>query len=124
MIVKTLFICSWSKFSLESWVRLRVHNLSLALLLPRRTFLLESRLVLDSHHMAAACALLDVTLCCLEHATQLIQALFSPVHVVVRDEVSIARRQRGKNEISGQLLVKWEAQLLQASPTSMINQPS
>ena len=63
--------------------------------------------------MAATCAFLDVTLCHFEHAAQLIQAILSPVHVVVRDEVSIARRQRGKNEVSGQLLAKWEAQLLQ-----------
>ena len=63
--------------------------------------------------MAATCAFLDVTLYCFEHAAQLIQAFFSPVHMVVRDEVTIARRQRGKNEISGQLLAKWEAQLLQ-----------
>ena len=63
--------------------------------------------------MADTCAFLDVTLCRFEHAAQLIQALLSPVHVVVRDEISIARRQRGKNEVSGQLLAKWEAQLLQ-----------
>jgi hypothetical protein len=35
------------------------------------------------------------------------------VHVVVRDEVPKARRQRCKNKISGQLLAEWEAQLLQ-----------
>ena len=64
---------------------------------------------MDSHHMAATCAFLDVTLCRLEHAAQLSQALLSPVHVVVRDEVYTARRQRGKNEVSGQLLAKWEA---------------
>ena len=78
MTIKALIICSWSRFSLGCRVWLRVRNLSLALLLPRRTFLLESRLVLDSHHMAAACALLDVTLCYLEHSTQFSQALFSP----------------------------------------------
>ena len=48
--MKSLIICSWSRFSLECRVWLRVRNLSLALLLSRRTFLLESRLVLDSHH--------------------------------------------------------------------------
>ena len=112
--MKELLVYSWSRFSLGCRVWLGVRNLSLALLLlPRRTFLLESRLILDSHHMAATCAFLDVTLCCFEHATQLIQAILSPVHVVVRDEVYIARRQRGKNEVSGQLLAKWEAQLLQ-----------
>ena len=67
--MKELIICSWSRFSLGCRVWLRVRNLSLALLLSRRTFLLESRLVLDNHHMAAACALLDVTLSCLEHST-------------------------------------------------------
>ena len=87
--MKALLVCSWSRFSLGC----RVCNLSLALLLlPRRTFRLESKLILDSRHMATTCAFLDVTLCRLEHVTQLIQALLSPVHVVVRDEVSIARR--------------------------------
>ena len=38
--MKSLIICSWSRFSLECRVWLRVRNLSLALLLPRRTFLL------------------------------------------------------------------------------------
>ena len=108
--MKALLVCSGSRFSLGSWVRLGVHNLSLALfLLPGRTVLLESRLILDSHHMADTCAFLDVTLCRFEHASQLIQALLNPVHVVVRDEISIARRQRGKNEVSGQLLAKWES---------------
>ena len=90
--MKALLVCSWSRFGLGCRVWLGVRNLSLVLLLPRGTFLLESRLIMDSHHMAAACAFLDVILCCLEHAAQLIQVLFSPVHVVVRDEVSIARR--------------------------------
>ena len=90
--MKALIICSWSRFSLGCRVWLRVRNLSLALLLPRRTFLLESRLVLDSHHMAVACALLDVTLYYLEHATQFSQALSSPMHMVVRDEVPITWR--------------------------------
>ena len=48
--------------------------------------------ILDRHHMAATCAFLNVTLCRLEHAAQLIQALLSPVHVVVQDEVPIAWR--------------------------------
>ena len=107
--MKALLVCSWSRFSLGCRVWLGVRNLSLALLLPRRIFLLESRLILDSHHMGATCAFLDVTLCRFEHAAQLIQALLSPVHVVVRDKVSIAQRQRGKNEVSGQVLAKWEA---------------
>ena len=86
--MKALLVCSWSRFSLGCRVWLGVRNLSLALLLlPRRTFLLESRLILDSHHMATTCAFFDVTLCRLEHAAQLIQALLSPVHVLVRDEV-------------------------------------
>ena len=112
--MKALLVCSWSRFGLGCRDWLGVRNLSLALLLlPRRTFLLESRLILDSHHMAVTYAFLDVTLYRLEHAAQLIQALLSPVHVVIRDEVYIARRQRGKNEVSGQLLAKEEAQLLQ-----------
>jgi len=61
----------------------------------------------------------SITLCCLKHATQLIQALLRPMHVVVRDEVPIARQKRCQNEVSGQLLAKWEAQLLQ--PLSVIN---
>ena len=40
VITKALIICSWSRFSLGCRVWLRVRNLSLALLLPRRTFLL------------------------------------------------------------------------------------
>ena len=49
--MKSLIICSWSRFSLECRVWLRVHNLSLALLLPRRTFLLEGRLILDMGYL-------------------------------------------------------------------------
>ena len=78
-------------FGCRIW--LGVRNLSLALLLiPRRTNLLESRLILERHHMATTCAFLDDTLCRFEHAAWLIQALLSPVHVVVQDEVSLARR--------------------------------
>ena len=78
--MKVLLVCGWSRFGLGCRVWLGVCNLSLALLLlPRRTFLLESRLILDSHHMADTCAFLDVTLCHFEHAAQLIQALLSPV---------------------------------------------
>ena len=49
--MKALLVCSWSRFSLGSWVRFGVHNLSLALLLPRRTFLLEGRLILDMGYL-------------------------------------------------------------------------
>ena len=92
--MKALLLCSWSRFSLgcRVWLGVRNHSLALLLLFPRKIFLLESRLILDSHHMAATCAFLDVTLYCFEHAAQLIQALLSPVDVVVRDKVSIARR--------------------------------
>ena len=49
--MKSLIISSWSRFSLECRVWLRVRNLSLALLLPRRTFLLEGRLILDMGYL-------------------------------------------------------------------------
>ena len=90
--MKALTIPSWFSLSLGVRVWLGVLNFSLTLLLPRSTLLLEVRLVLNRHHMAAAHALLNVSLCCLKHAAELIQALFSLVHVVVRDEVPIAQR--------------------------------
>ena len=49
--MKSLIICCWSRFSLECGVWLRVRKLNLALLLPRRTFLLEGRLILDMGYL-------------------------------------------------------------------------
>src|SRR5688500_8170430 len=119
MTVKALFVWSMSRssFNLRRWVWLG--RSSLALLLPRIALLLKARLVLYSHHMAGTSAFLDVSLCCFKHATQLIPTLLRPMHMVVRDEVPISRRKRRKNEISGQLLAQWEAQLLQ--PLSVTN---
>src|SRR5688572_25628986 len=107
MTVKALFIWSRSSFSLGRWVWLG-HS-SLTLLLPRIALLLEGSLVLYSHHMAGTSAFLNVSLCRFKHATQLIQTLLRPMHMVVQDEVPIARRKRRKNQISGQLLAQWEA---------------
>src|SRR5688572_6806429 len=109
MTVKALFVWSRSRssFSLGRWVWLG--RSSLALLLPRIALLLKAGLVLYRHHMTGTSVFLNVSLCCLEHTTQLIQTLLRPMHMVVRDEVPIARRKRRKNEISGQLLAQWEA---------------
>ena len=49
--MKALLVCIWSRFGLGCRVRLEVRNLSLALLLPRRTFLLEGRLILDMGYL-------------------------------------------------------------------------
>ena len=49
--MKALLVRSWSRFSLECGVWLRIRNLNLALLLPRRTFLLEGRLILDMGYL-------------------------------------------------------------------------
>ena len=51
MIMKALLVCGWSRFRIGCRVWLRVRNLSLALLLPRRTFLLEGRLILDMGYL-------------------------------------------------------------------------
>src|SRR5687767_6720982 len=92
MTVKALFVWSRSRssFNLGRWVWLGCS--SLALLLPRIALLLKARLVLYSHHMAGTSAFLDVSLCCFKHATQLIQTLLRPMHMVVRDEVPIGGR--------------------------------
>jgi hypothetical protein len=100
----------------STWLRAHLFiSLALALpVLPEVALLLKVGLVLDSHHMAAASTFLDICLCCLKHATQLIQTPLGAMHMVVRDEVTIARWERRENEISGQLLPNWEAQLLQS----------
>ena len=106
-------VSSWSSLG-RRWVWLRVLTFSLALLLlPRIAPLFKSGLILDRHHMATASTFLDISLCSFKHATQFIQALFRPMHMVVRDEVPIARWKRRENEISSQLWANWEAQLLQ-----------
>jgi hypothetical protein len=53
--------------------------------------------------MASARTFLNISLSYLKHATQFIQALLCPMHMVDRDEVPIARWKRRENEISSQL---------------------
>ena len=56
--------------------------------------------------VVAANTFLYITLCCFQLATHLIEAPLCPMHMVVRDKVSIAGWKRSQNKI-------WEAQLIQ-----------
>ena len=80
-------VSSWSSLG-RRWVWLRVLTFSLTfslalLLLPRIAPLFKSGLILDRHHMATAGTFLDISLYSFKLATQFIQALFRPMHMVV-----------------------------------------
>ena len=91
--MKALLVCSGLGLALGVGFGLGFATLALPFFFfQEEPFFLKVGLFWSAINMAATCAFLDVTLCPLEHAAQLIQALFNPVHVVVQDEVSIARR--------------------------------